>query len=138
MNKSLLECLDHNKFLEQEYRNGLEKAVSQIRSLIPETIHPKSGCTEITGLLTYLIGSYSPATIVILSDGEETCASGPVTKVPVPAGTKVLLLLIPKAGPINVEGPRAFKRGDTWRAIAPGIMVLPYTAICAETLAAIK
>lgn len=131
--KNMAECSSQNKAVERQYRSDFEMAVGRIRTLIPETVQPQPGCTAIATLMRYAL-SRSPSAIVILTDGEETCSSGQISRIQVPAGTSVAMFLVPKkAGPIKTEGPEALKRGAAWKALML-TTVLPYTDISTETI----
>jgi hypothetical protein len=129
-----IKCADQNKALRLNYQLGLDSAISQIQSSIPETVKVKTGCTAIVGLIEHLVSPPSPSIIFMVSDAEETCSPGPKPQIRIPAGTRVILVLVPKHGAINVEGPQALKRGEMWKAAMSGLIVLTYTDISAETI----
>jgi hypothetical protein len=125
------QCLAGNLSVERKNRENLAAVVGKIHSAIPESVDPKPACTAIAGLLQFLLSSpqSSGSTFLLITDGEESCNRNTISGIQIPAGSKVILFLVPKRGPIEKEGPEALKRGETWQASIPGLVVHPYTGI---------
>ena len=132
--ESRYRCAEQNKALRINYQVELNEAISQIRSVIPENVKVKTGCTAIVGLIQHLVTLQPPPTIFVTTDGEETCTPGPIPRIRTPDGVRLVMFLVPRRGSINVEGPLALRRGDMWKIAMPGLILLPYTDISAETL----
>jgi hypothetical protein len=124
------QCLSANLSIEQKNREILKSATAKLLALIPTSIEPKPGCTAIGSLLQFVLSARpsSNSTIFLFTDGEETCGDV-IPKLRIPAGSKVIIFLVPKTGPIEKEGPEAMKRGEGWRTAVPGLTFRPYTDI---------
>ena len=123
------QCNAQNSYREEKSRNDFDAAVEKIRASIPRSVKPKSGCTDIVGLLRYVLAptAASKSTILLITDGEETCSKVPFPHLRIPKGSTVAFFLIPKKGQICQEGPKTEKRGKMWQDIIPGAIVRPYT-----------
>lgn len=132
-NKTRAECENRNQVQEQANQRELKAALDRIRSAIPEVVKPQTGCTAIAGLLGYVASSRPASTVIVITDAEETCAKGPLPRIPVPDGTRVIMFLVPKKGRIDIEGPEAVRRASAWKK-AVQMTVLPYTGIEPECL----
>jgi hypothetical protein len=122
------QCLAENSSVERNIGEILRTAIGKIQASIPVSVPPKPGCTGIDSLLRFVLTGAEPgSTFLLITDAEETCSKDAISGIRIPAGSKVVLFLVPKKGLIEKEGPEALKRGEAWQASIPGLVVRPYT-----------
>lgn len=127
--KNAEQCQAARLSIEKKNEGNLKLVIEQIRSAMPVPIQSKSGCTAVSTLLQSLLSFRAKlgSTILLITDGEETCNQDPFPVIRIPTGTQVIMFLVPRAGSIEKEGLDAIKRGKFWRTEIPGLIAIPYT-----------
>jgi hypothetical protein len=118
------QCLQSQATQQEKFKEADSAFLARARSELISDVAPRGQCTSITPLLSRLL-ERRHITVLLVSDGEETCpATTPVLTDP--PGASVILVLLPTRGDIQSTSPEALRRASMWQHRFPGIrIVLP-------------
>lgn len=115
------QCLQSQAAQEEKFKEADSAFLARARSELNSDVAPRGQCTSITPLLTRLL-ERGHITVLLISDGEETCPA-PTGALTNPPGDSVILVLLPTRGDIQSTSPAALHRASSWQQRLPSIKI---------------
>lgn len=103
------------------FRRNSQEAVARIASTLNTDLPPRGRCTAISSLLSRAVTRAT--TVVLITDGLETCERSPAPIKLLPQ-RNVIFLLLPFRGSMRDVGREAQRVGTEWRRRVPGLQVV--------------
>lgn len=111
------------------FRRNSQEAVARIASALNTDLPPRGRCTAISSLLSRAVTRAT--TVVLITDGLETCERRP-EPIKMPPHRKVVFLLLPFRGSMRDVGRVTQHVGDDWQRRVPGSQVVMPSDITPE------